>query len=100
MNKRNGVFSLRTEETTKDLELYKLGMDDNAAIVPFSYLKENAPNPFKKEWKGGSGREIHHNFVACDFSDNNPVVVCGSSNLSTGGRSPIKKIWLHYVMRI
>ena len=65
--------------------MYKPGIDDNAAIVPFSYLKENVPRPFKKEWKGGKGRVIHHKFVVCDFNDTNPVVFCGSSNLSTGG---------------
>jgi hypothetical protein len=85
LNKRNGVFSLGTTETTKDLELYKPGIDDNAAIIPFSYLKENVPKPFKKEWKGGRGRVIHHKFVVCDFNDKNPVVFCGSSNLSAGG---------------
>ena len=85
LHKRNNVFSLGTTETSKDLELYKPGIDDNAAIVPFSYLKENVSVPFRKEWKGGRGRVIHHKFVVCDFNDKNPVVFCGSSNLSTGG---------------
>jgi hypothetical protein len=85
LHKRNSVFSLGTTETSKDLELYKPGIDDNAAIVPFSYLKENVPAPFKQEWKGGRGRVIHHKFVVCDFNDKNPVVFCGSSNLSSGG---------------
>lgn len=85
LRNRNEVFSLGTTESTTDLQLFRPGMDDNAAIVPFSYLKQNVPKLFKNEWDGGPGRVIHHKFVVCDFNDKNPVVYCGSSNLSAGG---------------
>ena len=54
-------------------------------FIPFAYLADNVPAPFKKEWSGGAGQVIHHKFVVVDFNDANPVVFAGSSNLSSGG---------------
>jgi phosphatidylserine/phosphatidylglycerophosphate/cardiolipin synthase-like enzyme len=33
----------------------------------------------------GFGHQVHHKFVVCGFNGDDPVVFCGSSNLSTGG---------------
>jgi hypothetical protein len=55
------------------------------AFVPFSYLKDKVPEPFKKEIAGGGGQVIHHKFLVCDFNDRKPVVFAGSSNLAAGG---------------
>jgi phosphatidylserine/phosphatidylglycerophosphate/cardiolipin synthase-like enzyme len=53
--------------------------------VSFAYLKDEAPAPFKQEVDAGTGQHIHHKFVVCDFNGAQPVVFCGSSNLSRGG---------------
>jgi phosphatidylserine/phosphatidylglycerophosphate/cardiolipin synthase-like enzyme len=45
------------------------------------------PAPFTKEFSGGTGQVIHHKFVVVDFNGTNPVVFCGSSNLTSGGES-------------
>ena len=58
--------------------------------VPFgpAALEKNLPEPFKSEWKGGSGIHMHHKFVVCDFNHVDPakpVVFTGSSNMAAGG---------------
>ena len=55
--------------------------------IPFgpAALTKNLPEPFKAEWTGGGGIHMHHKFVICDFSVDNPVVFTGSSNLSAWG---------------
>jgi len=54
-------------------------------FIPFSYLSDKVPDPFRKEWQGGAGQVIHHKFVVVDFNDASPVVFAGSSNLASGG---------------
>ena len=56
-----------------------------AVAVPFAYLRDNVPAPFKAEISGGPGQVIHNKFVVVDFNDENPVVFAGSSNLAEGG---------------
>ncbi|MFV8645317.1 phospholipase D-like domain-containing protein [Ralstonia pseudosolanacearum] len=59
--------------------------DVPSQTVSFSYLKDEAPAPFKEAVDAGAGRHIHHKFVVCDFNGPQPVVFCGASNLSRGG---------------
>ena len=54
-------------------------------ISSFAPLNKMVPPPFLKEFDGGKGQTIHHKFVVVDFNGANPVVYCGSSNLSSGG---------------
>jgi phosphatidylserine/phosphatidylglycerophosphate/cardiolipin synthase-like enzyme len=56
-----------------------------SVAVPFSFLKDKVPQPFREEIAGGIGQVIHHKFVVCDFNDLEPVVFAGSSNLAGGG---------------
>jgi phosphatidylserine/phosphatidylglycerophosphate/cardiolipin synthase-like enzyme len=56
-------------------------------FIPFSYLKEKVPPPFRSEIAGGPGQVIHHKFVVVDFNDAEPVVFAGSSNLAAGGET-------------
>ena len=56
-------------------------------LVPFAYLSEQVPQPFRQEWSGGSGQVIHHKFVVVDFNGGAPVVFAGSSNLAAGGET-------------
>ncbi len=78
------ILSLGTIQQKSGLKMFK-GKDDNAAVTSFDFLNENIPEPFEKEWSGGAGQVIHHKFVVCDFNGKNPIVFCGSSNLSSGG---------------
>lgn len=48
---------------------------------------ERFPAPFSSELEvhGAASHIVHHKFVVADFNGTNPVVFCGSSNLSEGG---------------
>jgi phosphatidylserine/phosphatidylglycerophosphate/cardiolipin synthase-like enzyme len=54
-------------------------------LVDFAFLAKNAPEPFKSEWSGGKGINIHHKFVVTDFSLPSAKVFTGSSNLAPNG---------------
>ncbi len=58
-----------------------------AVAVPFAYLHDKVPAPFKAEISGGPGQVIHNKFVVVDFNDSDPMVFAGSSNLAKGGRA-------------
>ena len=79
------MLAFGTIQQESDLKLFKPGHKDNMSVVPFTFLSKNIPEPFREEWSGGPGQVIHHKFVVCDFNAKNPVVFCGSSNLSAGG---------------
>lgn len=57
----------------------------DSVFIPFEYLHEKVPDPFKAEIRGGSGMVIHNKFVIVDFNGEDPVVYAGSSNLAAGG---------------
>jgi phosphatidylserine/phosphatidylglycerophosphate/cardiolipin synthase-like enzyme len=77
------VFSYGVVDTRGKLEIKK--PDGSTGLVDFSYLAKNAPKPFKKEWSGGKGINVHHKFVVTDFSLSNAKVFTGSSNLAPSG---------------
>jgi hypothetical protein len=56
-------------------------------ISSFEPLSAIVPQPFLAEFSGGMGQVIHHKFVVVDFNGTNPVVYCGSSNLTSGGEA-------------
>jgi PLD-like domain len=56
-----------------------------AVAIPFAYLHDKVPEPFKAEISGGAGQVIHNKFVVVDFNGEAPVVFAGSSNLAEGG---------------
>ena len=58
------VFSYGTVDKRGKLELLK--PDGTAGIVDFAFLAAHAPEPFKSEWSGGEGRNVHHKFVVTD----------------------------------
>jgi len=35
--------------------------------VDFAFLAKRAPEPFKSEWSGGKGINVHHKFVVPDI---------------------------------
>jgi hypothetical protein len=77
------VFSYGVSDKKGSLELKK--PDGSKGLVDFAYLAGNAPEPFKSEWQGGRGINIHHKFVVTDFDKPTAKVFTGSSNLSPSG---------------
>jgi hypothetical protein len=77
-----------TQRLDGDLQVTKSGVAGSpfeSPFIPFSYLSEKVPEPFKKEWNGGAGQVIHHKFVVTDFNGATPLAFAGSSNLAAGG---------------
>lgn len=77
------VFSYGISDKGGTLQVHK--PDGSIGLVDFEYLAANAPEPFKSEWSGGKGINIHHKFVVTDFSLPTAKVFTGSSNLSPSG---------------
>jgi phosphatidylserine/phosphatidylglycerophosphate/cardiolipin synthase-like enzyme len=77
------VFSYGVSDKGGALQVHK--PDGSIGLVDFEYLAANAPEPFKSEWSGGKGINIHHKFVVTDFSLPTAKVFTGSSNLSPSG---------------
>jgi hypothetical protein len=79
------IFSYGIADKASGLEVRK--PDGNIGLVDFAYLAANAPQPFKREWSGGSGINVHHKFVVTDFNLPTAKVFTGSSNLSPSGET-------------
>ena len=77
------IFSYGLSDKAGGLEVKK--PDGSTGLVDFKYLAANAPEPFKSEWSGGSGINVHHKFVVTDFNLATAKVFTGSSNLSPSG---------------
>lgn len=77
------VFSYGTVDARRDMELRK--PDGSTGLVDFAYLARKAPEPFRTEWNGGKGRNIHHKFLVTDFNLPTAKVFTGSSNFSPSG---------------
>ncbi len=77
------IFSYGISDKENKLEVKK--PDGSVGLVDFKYLADHAPEPFKSEWSGGSGINIHHKFVVTDFNLPTAKVFTGSSNLSPSG---------------
>jgi len=79
------IFSYGAVNEVGKMEIRK--PDGSIGMVDFAFLAKNAPEPFKSEWAGGQGINIHHKFVVTDFSLPTATVFSGSSNLSPGGET-------------
>ena len=79
------IFSYGTVDKTGSLEIRK--PDGTTGVVDFQYLSKRAPEPFKSEWSGGKGRNVHHKFVVTDFNLPTARVFTGSSNQSPSGEA-------------
>ena len=77
------VFSYGTVDMRRQLQLRK--PDGTIGLVDFAFLARKAPEPFKSEWFGGKGRNIHHKFLVTDFNLATAKVFTGSSNFSPSG---------------
>jgi phosphatidylserine/phosphatidylglycerophosphate/cardiolipin synthase-like enzyme len=83
---RRDLYAFGTTQATSG-SLTVAASGRRAVSVPFSFLKEKVPPPFREEIAGGLGQVIHHKFVIVDFNDLEPVVFAGSSNLAAGGET-------------
>lgn len=77
------VFSYGIVDSRGGLEVRK--PDGSVGLVDFAYLSAKAPEPFRSEWSGGKGINIHHKFVVTDFNLPTAKVFTGSSNFSPSG---------------
>jgi phosphatidylserine/phosphatidylglycerophosphate/cardiolipin synthase-like enzyme len=59
--------------------------DPDSPFIPFEFIHQKVPEPFREEFRGGAGQVIHHKFVVCDFNTDKAVAFAGSSNLAGGG---------------
>jgi len=77
------VFSYGVSDKAGGLEVKK--PDGSTGLVDFNFLAKNAPEPFKSEWSGQGGINVHHKFVVTDFNLPTAKVFTGSCNLSVSG---------------
>ena len=79
------IFSYGLSDKAGGLEIIK--PDGSVGLVDFAFLSKNAPEPFKSEWSGGKGINVHHKFVVTDFNLPTAKVFTGSSNLAPSGEN-------------
>lgn len=79
------LFSYGVVNRASGMEIKK--PSGETGLVDFAYLSEHAPEPFKAEWSGGGGINVHHKFVVVDFDRPAAKVYTGSSNFSPAGES-------------
>jgi phosphatidylserine/phosphatidylglycerophosphate/cardiolipin synthase-like enzyme len=80
------LFSYGVAQRVGGLTLQK--PDGSRGLLPFAFLGENAPDPFKAEWNGNTdttSNMVHHKFIVTDFNGAHPTVFTGSSNMAQGG---------------
>lgn len=80
---KRSVFSYGVSDKAGGLAIKK--PDGSVGLVDFAYLASHSPEPFKAEWSGGKGINVHSKFVVTDFNLPTAKVFTGSSNLSPGG---------------
>jgi phosphatidylserine/phosphatidylglycerophosphate/cardiolipin synthase-like enzyme len=73
------------DQAGKTMDLIK--PSGEVGVVDFTFLAEHAPEPFKSEWSGGKGINIHDKFVVVDFDQPAATVYTGSSNFSPSGET-------------
>ncbi|MEH3138786.1 MAG: phospholipase D-like domain-containing protein [Mycobacterium kyogaense] len=79
------LFSYGVVNTRGGMKIQK--PSGETGLVDFAYLADHAPEPFKSEWSGGKGINIHHKFVVVDFDKPGAKVFTGSSNFSPSGEN-------------
>ncbi len=77
------ILNYGTSDKNGKLTLHK--PDGSFGLVSFAALGKYAPSPFKEEWSGQGGINIHHKFVVTDFHTSDATVFLGSSNLAPSG---------------
>ena len=78
------IFSYGISDGAKGISLYKPGRK-TGVLVTGKPGSTQLPRPFDQIRQVGIGHQIHHKLVVCGFNGDDPVVYCGSSNLTLGG---------------
>lgn len=78
------IFSLGISDSPEGISLYRPGRK-TGVLVTGKPVRTQLPPPFNQVPNVGAGHQIHHKFVVCGFNGTDPVVYCGSSNLTLGG---------------
>src|SRR5262249_18511779 len=79
------IFSYGVSDKAGGMQVHK--PDGSTALVDFAFLAKNAPQPFKREWSGQKGINVHHKFLITDFSLPTAKVFTGSCNFAPGGEA-------------
>lgn len=77
------LFSYGVVNRKTGMEVLKPSGD--IGLVDFEYLAKHSPEPFKSEWSGGGGINIHHKYAVVDFDKPTAKVYTGSSNFAPSG---------------
>ncbi|AGB26687.1 hypothetical protein Mycsm_06550 (plasmid) [Mycobacterium sp. JS623] len=77
------VFSYGIVNESTGMKIQK--PDGTVGLVDFAFLSAHAPEPFKSEWSGGKGINIHNKFAVIDFDQPGAKVYTGSSNFAPSG---------------
>ena len=83
---QRSLFSYGVAQRTTGLTVSK--PDGSRGVLPFAYLGNKAPEPFRTEWNGNTTERsnmVHHKFIVTDFNGARPTVFTGSSNMAAGG---------------
>lgn len=83
---QRSLFSYGVAQRTSGLTVKK--PDGSLGVLPFAFLGDKAPEPFRTEWSGNTtarSNMVHHKFVVTDFNGAHPTVFTGSSNMAAGG---------------
>ena len=79
------IFSYGISDSPGGISLYPVNKK-TGVLVTGKPAQTILPPPFNQVPAiKGFGHQVHHKFVVCGFNGDDPVVFCGSSNLSTGG---------------
>jgi phosphatidylserine/phosphatidylglycerophosphate/cardiolipin synthase-like enzyme len=82
LQKANEIFSYGiSDRKVGGLDLEKA--DGTVRLVRPEALKDNLPEPFRKEPTGGGGARLHHKFIVIDFNKPTARVYMGSFNFSS-----------------
>ena len=85
LHNQQSIFSYGISDSPGGIYLYPVGGKDGV-LVTGKPVNTQLPPPFNQVPNiGGVGHQVHHKFVVCGFSGDDPVVYCGSSNLALGG---------------
>ncbi|MDT5216755.1 MAG: hypothetical protein QOK18_4994 [Mycobacterium sp.] len=77
------VFSYGISDAARSVGVYPAGTQSGLLATAGSGQPQ-LPRPFR-EVPRVAGHEVHHQFVVCGFRGPEPVVFCGSSDLTLGG---------------
>jgi phosphatidylserine/phosphatidylglycerophosphate/cardiolipin synthase-like enzyme len=84
LHSNQNIFSYGISDTPDGIFLYTRRRK-TGVLVTGKPTKTKLPPPFNQVPGLGLGHQVHHKFVVCGFSGQDPVVYCGSSNLALLG---------------